>query len=69
MRNTKTGAPGFGTTAGALPGETLEYRLTYTNTGQAPATDVTISDAIQAGQTYVSPARRRCTQFGLPTTS
>ncbi|MEA2220747.1 MAG: hypothetical protein QOJ35_3373 [Solirubrobacteraceae bacterium] len=67
VRNvTKNGS--FGPTASALSGETLEYQLTYQNVGAAPATNVTIADNIQAGQTYLScsPA---CMTLGVPPTS
>ncbi len=43
----------FSTTTTARPGDTLEYRLTYTNAGLAPATNVVITDTVQGKQTYV----------------
>ena len=54
VRNTAPGSPGFGTTANAKPGDTLEYRLTYENTGQAPATNVVVTDVLQQKQTLVA---------------
>ena len=41
--------------ATALPGETLVYTLTYENTGNADATGATITDALPALTTFVSP--------------
>lgn len=67
VRNfTKSGS--FATTASAVPGDTIEYQLTYKNTGAAPATDVTISDVIQAGQTYVAGSCTAVCSFPFPNT-
>ncbi|SIT89290.1 conserved repeat domain-containing protein [Microbacterium sp. RU33B] len=38
----------------ALPGDQLEYTLTYPNTGQDPATDAVLTDVLPAGTTFVS---------------
>jgi uncharacterized repeat protein (TIGR01451 family) len=55
VRNITTNPTGAFTSAtSAVPGNRLEYRLTYTNTGAAPATNVVITDAIQPHQTFVS---------------
>ncbi len=64
VKNVTTGGS-FATTASASPGDTLEYQLTYTNTGAVAATNVQVTDVIQAKQTLVpgscSPA---CTGTG-----
>jgi len=44
------GAPG--PTATATPGQTLQYYITYSNTGTVAATPLTITDTVQAGQTF-----------------
>lgn len=36
------------------PGDVVEYVLTYTNQGDAPATDANIDDAIPKGTTYLA---------------
>jgi trimeric autotransporter adhesin len=42
-----------------LPGLTpVKYTITYTNTGNSAATNVTITDAIPAGMTYVADSAR-----------
>lgn len=38
----------------ANPGDTITYTISYENTGSGEATDVTITDTIPAGTTYVS---------------
>src|SRR5439155_416288 len=60
----------FDTTASAKPGDTLEYRLTYANTGTVAATNVVVTDDIQARQTYVSVpgCTGGCTTNGPPVT-
>jgi uncharacterized repeat protein (TIGR01451 family) len=58
----------FGTSTDAAPGDTIEYRLTYTNSGNAPATNVVISDPIPNKTTFVS-CSNTCTQTGSPVTS
>lgn len=35
------------------PGDVIEYRMTFDNTGEDPATGVTITDIVPAGTTYV----------------
>jgi len=40
--------------ATAKPGDTLDYQLSYTNTGGGPATGVVITDKLAEGQTYVA---------------
>lgn len=44
----------FANTASARPGDSLEYRLVYTNSGPGDARDVTLSDEIADGQTLIS---------------
>ena len=53
------------------PGDTLDYKLTYTNTGTGPATNVVVSDSIPAGTVYVaSSCNLSCTPTGTnPVTS
>ncbi|MFY9586013.1 MAG: choice-of-anchor P family protein [Actinomycetota bacterium] len=57
------------TTTSASPGNTIEYRLTYKNTGEVAATNVVVTDTIAAKQTYVSgscapPAPQTCSVSG-----
>ncbi|HET7736079.1 MAG TPA: choice-of-anchor P family protein, partial [Nocardioidaceae bacterium] len=52
VRNVTTNGS-YGTSASASPGDTIEYRVVVTNTGNAPATGVVVTDAVAAGQTYV----------------
>ncbi|UTI64601.1 hypothetical protein NBH00_25120 [Paraconexibacter antarcticus] len=52
VRNVTTNGT-FASTATAKPGNVLEYRLSYTNTGDAPATNAVVTDTIAAKQTYV----------------
>jgi uncharacterized repeat protein (TIGR01451 family) len=60
----------FGTSTTASPGDTIEYQLTYTNTGTSTATNVTISDPIPAKTTFVSCSQNPpCTTTGTPVTS
>lgn len=51
--------PGF-------PGDELEYRLTYPNTGQDAAVDVTMTDTLPPGTTFVSatPSNGSCAGAG-----
>jgi uncharacterized repeat protein (TIGR01451 family) len=67
VRNVTTNGS-FGTSTDASPGDTLEYQLTYTNTGSGPATNVVISDPIPNKTTFVS-CSDTCTQTGNPVTS
>ncbi|MET0736084.1 MAG: hypothetical protein ABWY55_10650 [Microbacterium sp.] len=50
----------------ALPGDELEYTLTYPNTGQDPATNAVVTDTLPAGTTFVSadPSSGTCTGSG-----
>ena len=42
------------TSTTAVPGNTIEYRLVYKNTGPVPATGVVVTDNVQTGSTYVA---------------
>jgi uncharacterized repeat protein (TIGR01451 family) len=49
------------------PGDVVEYKLVYRNDGTAPATGVTVTDAIPSGTTYVaSSCSPSCTTTGTP---
>jgi uncharacterized repeat protein (TIGR01451 family) len=37
----------------AISGDTITYTLTYTNDGASPATNITVSDPIPSGTTYI----------------
>src|ERR1051326_6558631 len=67
VRNVTTNGD-FGITANASPGDTLEYRLTYTNAGTAVAKNVVVTDSIQAKQTYITTpgCTGGCTTSGNP---
>jgi uncharacterized repeat protein (TIGR01451 family) len=52
----------------ANTGDTLEYRLTYHNSGNAPATNVVLTDPVPSFSTYVSCAGG-CATAGNPVTS
>lgn len=52
VRNVST-AGAFGTNNAALPGQTLEYRVTFTNTGTATLSSVIVNDATPVYTTYV----------------
>ncbi len=54
----------------ALPGDELEYTLTYPNTGQDPATNAVITDTLPPGTTFVSatPSAGACTGSGRTVT-
>ncbi|MEO6711901.1 MAG: DUF11 domain-containing protein [Mycobacteriales bacterium] len=69
VRNvTKNGS--FATTASAVPGDTIEYQLTYKNSGPGAATNVDIADTIQPRQTFVSCSQTPpCTTDGPPVTT
>ena len=72
VRNVTTNGA-FATTANASPGDTLEYRLTYTNAGTVAASNVVVTDTIQntsnpTYQTYVANScSNSCTPSGTPT--
>jgi uncharacterized repeat protein (TIGR01451 family) len=70
-RNATTNASGaFTDTTTAKPGDVIEYRIVYTNTGDAAATNVVISDTIAAKQTFVaSSCTPACTTNGPPVTT
>ena len=53
VRNVTTNGS-FANTATATPGQVLEYQILFTNTGNAPATNVTVTDAVAARSTYVA---------------
>src|SRR5262249_18429736 len=59
VRNYPNGT--FATTANAAPGDTLEYRLTYTNTGAIAATNVVVTDTLASHQTYAANSCTGCT--------
>lgn len=68
VRNVTTNGT-FGPTANASPGNTLEYRIVYTNDGNIPATGVVVTDAIQPNQTFVTGScTPACTTNGPPVT-
>lgn len=54
VRNVSDGQSSFSETTTADPGETLEYRLRYTNAGQGSANNVTLTDTIQPRSTFQS---------------
>ncbi|KRA32761.1 hypothetical protein ASD81_14715 [Nocardioides sp. Root614] len=49
-----TASGSFGNTANASPGDTLEYRIIVTNTGNAAATGVVVTDTVASGSTYLA---------------
>ena len=53
-------------TANAAPGDTITYTLTVRNDGPSTSRDVTLSDSIPAGLTFVSsaPGSPTCTESG-----
>jgi uncharacterized repeat protein (TIGR01451 family) len=51
------------TSTGAVPGDTIEYKLTYENAGGGPASDVVVTDAAPANTTFVS-CSDSCNQEG-----
>jgi uncharacterized repeat protein (TIGR01451 family) len=53
VRNITQGGP-FEATATALPGETLQYRMSITNSGSAPATSVSIEAPVPQSTTCVA---------------
>lgn len=67
VRNATTNGSGnFTTTATAEPGHVVEYRLVYTNVGNANATGVVVSDPIPAHSTWLS-CSPSCATTGSPT--
>ena len=52
VRNVSSGGV-FGTNNAALPGQTLEYRITFTNTGTATLSTVIVNDATPVYTTYL----------------
>ena len=69
VRNATTNPAGsFNATATAKPGDTIEYRIVYANEGDAPATNVVVSDPIPASSTFVS-CTESCTTNGPPVTT
>lgn len=73
VRNVST-AGVFGANNTALPGHTLEYRITYTNTGTSTLTGVIVNDTTPAYTTYVGASagcpglvtRTNCTVVNEP---
>ena len=53
VRNVTT-AGAFGANNTALPGQQLEYRITYTNVSSGPLTSVQVTDTTPAFTTFVS---------------
>ena len=67
VRNFTTNPTGsFANTVTASPGNVIEYQLFYENTGAGNATNVVITDTVQARQTYLS-CTGGCTTSGTPT--
>lgn len=66
-RNVTAGGE-FASSITAKPGETVEYRLSYTNAGDAAATNVVVSDPIPPNTTFVS-CSNDCTRTGDPVTA
>lgn len=48
VQNLTRGTPVTSTQNTALPGDTLQYRITYQNTGNEPLTDITLNDPLPA---------------------
>ena len=59
---------GFANSTTAAPGDTLEYQLSYSNSGTGDATNVVVTDNIEAKQTYLS-CTEGCTTNGPPVTT
>jgi uncharacterized repeat protein (TIGR01451 family) len=58
-----TDSGSYASTATASPGDVIDYQLTYTNSGGTPATGVTLSDTLAAGQTFLD-CSNTCTHSG-----
>ncbi|MDX1450766.1 MAG: Ig-like domain repeat protein, partial [Acidimicrobiia bacterium] len=56
----------FADTADAIPGDQLEYRLTYTNSGNGPATNTMLTDVVRDRTTFVSCTGCTVTGDGSP---
>ena len=54
QRDVTTGGDFVATTITAHPSDVLEYRLTYSNTGNGSATNVVVNDPIPARSTFLS---------------
>lgn len=54
VRNVTQGVATFGVSNQAKSGETLEYRVTYTNNGTGPISNLTVNDTTPAYTTFVS---------------
>ncbi|HLE96472.1 MAG TPA: choice-of-anchor P family protein [Candidatus Thermoplasmatota archaeon] len=50
----------FADAADAAPGDTLQYRLVYSNTGDAPATEVKVEDRVPEHTTYLDCSPLPC---------
>ncbi|MDQ6853943.1 MAG: DUF11 domain-containing protein [Actinomycetota bacterium] len=51
---TDTDTGNYGPSASAVPSDFIDYQLTYTNSGTGPANNVTLTDVMQAHQTFIS---------------
>jgi uncharacterized repeat protein (TIGR01451 family) len=57
----------YGPTASAVPSDFVDYQISYTNSGTAPANNVFVTDVLAAGQTFDScsnTASAPCTHNG-----
>jgi uncharacterized repeat protein (TIGR01451 family) len=64
---TDTDSGTYAQTASAVPGDYVDYQISYTNSGTAPANNVFVTDALAAGQTFVS-CSNSCSQSGSTVT-
>jgi uncharacterized repeat protein (TIGR01451 family) len=53
VRNVTQGVAAFGVSNQAKPGETLEYRITYTNNSAAPISSMTVNDTTPSYTSFV----------------
>jgi uncharacterized repeat protein (TIGR01451 family) len=60
---TDTDSGTYGPTASAVPGDYVDYQISYTNSGTGPANNVFVTDALAAGQTFVT-CSSGCMQSG-----